>query len=157
VRTGRKGFHDDVPLEDVLIGTPTRWREPGRAPALPGPLALPVGGAAALAAIDFISDLHLAPAMLPQTVRPRGSYLQHHGRCRVHAGRRVRGLGRRRQRAPALRAGLVGHVLAAAAAAPRWPSWPATATSWSARDAARRGMTGLPDPTVLSAWGGAGC
>jgi hypothetical protein len=68
-------------------------------------------------AVDFISDLHLCEAM-PRTFDAAPQHLRHtNGRCGVHPGRPVRGLGRRRQRVRALRAACVD-LLAEAAAPP---------------------------------------
>jgi UDP-2,3-diacylglucosamine hydrolase len=107
--------------------------------------------------VDFISDLHLAPE-LPQTVAAWQQVLQHGTADAVCLLGDVfeRWVGDDSRFQPFEQA-LVG-MLAAAAASRPLASWSATATSWSGPTCAAAGMTGLPDPTVLQAWGGnAGC
>jgi hypothetical protein len=79
VRTGRKGFHDDVPLEDVVIRAPSRSADghrPAPPPVLPAAAAAPTLAEPGWQAIDFISDLHLCEA-LPRTFEAWAAHLRH--------------------------------------------------------------------------------
>ena len=142
VQTGRKGGHDDVPLEDVTIhrAPPSSpdGRRAGRSPwRQRRPAARDVRRAADWRAIDFISDLHLAEDDAAH-LRGLGAHLRRHRRRRrAHPRRPVRGLGRRRR----ARRGLRGALRRGAAPRPprgAWSaSWPATAISCVGADDAR--------------------
>jgi peptidyl-prolyl cis-trans isomerase B (cyclophilin B) len=92
--------------------------------------------AAGLAAIDFISDLHLSRGTAAHLRGLGRAPAAHAGRRGVHPRRPVRGLGRRRRAHAALRAPLrrgAGRSRERRAS----PSWRATATSCSAAPCAR--------------------
>ena len=138
VRTGRKGVHDDVPLEDVRIvraievelmpPAASRGRTPGALPPF-YEFAAPRGLAR--------DRLHLRPAPAPRHCRAPSRPGRAH--LRDTPADAVFILGDLFEvwvgddaRAPALRAPLRRVLAEAASRRAVWPSWPATATSWSA-------------------------
>ena len=84
-KTGRKGGHDDVPLETCASSAPSkssrrRHARHGRS-ALPAARGVGVRADAAWRAIDFISDLHLCEAQPRDLRRLGGVHAPHAGRC----------------------------------------------------------------------------
>ena len=155
VKTGSKGGHGDVPLEDVVIEKGRRrlsLRSASRHGALPieppGSSRPPAG-----AAIDFISRPAPEAGARPRPSRPGGATCTTTpADAALHPRRPVRGLGRRRR---AQRTGFEARVRRdrcseRRARACRSSSCTATATSWSApRSREPAGVSRSPDPTVL--------
>jgi peptidyl-prolyl cis-trans isomerase B (cyclophilin B) len=106
VRTGRKGGHDDVPLEDVVIRAPTKWRDPPRPGRPAATRATCTSGRPPHWRRSTSSPTCTWRPRLPRPCRVAAPAAARHGRCRVHAGRRVRGwVGDDSRRSPSSRPG----------------------------------------------------
>ena len=106
-------------------------------------------------AIDFITDLHLQTRArrAPSTPGRRTCATRRADAVFILGDLFEAWVGDDARRAPASRRA-APRCCASAAQRRRSPSWPATATSWSApRSCAIAGVTRLPDPTVLRAFG----
>ena len=123
VKTGRKGFHDDVPHEDVVIEKAVVTSNDAcsaRPHARPCRLSRSCVGAAARGARSTSFPTCTCRPAEPATFDAWRGYLRDHaGRRGLHPRRPVRGVGRRRRgRRARLRGRSAPQVLRAAGAAP---------------------------------------